>query len=142
MELIPTVERTKLKFSRQLSPQKILKNISLEEKEEEKSTSKSDNFSSLEEDQNKLAHKLLEAIWVEDKDIGNLKILEKICIDCNLDFENLIKKQKNMLEKFKNTAPLAAKNNIFGSPTYVINNEIFWGQDRLELFERSLKSLV
>ena len=79
---------------------------------------------------------------LDTKDIGNLKILEKICIDCNLDFENLIKKQKNMLEKFKNTAPLAAKNNIFGSPTYVINNEIFWGQDRLELFERSLKSLV
>ena len=94
-----------------------------------------------EEDQNKLTHKLLEAIWVEDKDIGNHKILEKICIECNLDFQNLIKKQKNMLEKFKNMAPLAAKNNIFGSPTYVINDEIFWGQDRLELFERTLKKL-
>jgi len=58
VELIPTVERTKLKFSRQLSPQKILKNISLEEKEEQKSTSsKSDNFSSLEDDQNKLIEK-------------------------------------------------------------------------------------
>ena len=93
-----------------------------------------------EEDQNKLTHKLLEAIWVEDKDIGNLKILEKICIDCNLDFQNLINKQKNMLENFKNMAPLAARNNIFGSPSYVLDDEIFWGQDRLDLLERALKN--
>jgi len=29
--------------------------------------------------------------------------------------------------------------NIFGVPTYIYNNEMFWGQDRLELLEHSLK---
>merc|ERR1739838_1193600 len=53
VELTPKVERTKLIFSRQLSPQKILKSIFLEKDKEENSTSKSDNFSNLDE-KNKL----------------------------------------------------------------------------------------
>jgi 2-hydroxychromene-2-carboxylate isomerase len=29
---------------------------------------------------------------------------------------------------------------VFGSPAYVLNGEVFWGQDRLELLEDALKS--
>lgn len=31
-------------------------------------------------------------------------------------------------------------NNVFGSPSYVLNGEIFWGQDRLPLLEEALAS--
>jgi 2-hydroxychromene-2-carboxylate isomerase len=27
---------------------------------------------------------------------------------------------------------------VFGAPTYVLNDEIFWGQDRLDFVERAL----
>ena len=36
----------------------------------------------------------------------------------------------------------AAKLNVFGSPSYVINGEIFWGQDRLELLEEFIKENI
>ena len=29
---------------------------------------------------------------------------------------------------------------VFGSPVYVLDGEVFWGQDRLELLEDALKS--
>ncbi len=36
---------------------------------------------------------------------------------------------KDELKKLTN---LAFKKNIFGAPTFVVNNKIFWGQDRLD----------
>ena len=32
----------------------------------------------------------------------------------------------------------AHERNVFGSPSYVVNDEIFWGQDRLDFLERAL----
>ena len=40
-----------------------------------------------------------------------------------------------MQNQFGIGAEKAAKLNVFGSPTYVVNKEIFWGQDRLDLLE-------
>jgi 2-hydroxychromene-2-carboxylate isomerase len=33
----------------------------------------------------------------------------------------------------------AIKEDVFGAPSYVLNNEIYWGQDRLEYLEDALK---
>jgi 2-hydroxychromene-2-carboxylate isomerase len=37
----------------------------------------------------------------------------------------------------RNTAE-AIELDIFGSPTYVYKNELFWGQDRLDFLDRAL----
>jgi len=36
---------------------------------------------------------------------------------------------KDELKKFTNDA---FKKEVFGAPTFIVNNKIFWGQDRLE----------
>ena len=92
--------------------------------------------------QNEISLFFLQCVWVEDKDIGNIEILEEACLKCNLNFKSLMLEQGNMLEKFNNLAPIAAKNNVFGSPSYVVNDEVFWGQDRLELFEKAIKKII
>ena len=38
----------------------------------------------------------------------------------------------NIKEKLKNLTSEAFEKNIFGAPTFVVNNKIFWGQDRLD----------
>jgi carboxymethylenebutenolidase len=35
-------------------------------------------------------------------------------------------------------AQTALARNVFGAPSYVIGNDIFWGQDRLDFVERRL----
>ena len=47
------------------------------------------------------------------------------------DFFNLIKNQdtKDKLKKFTQEA---FEKEVFGAPTFIVNNKIFWGQDRLE----------
>ena len=75
-----------------------------------------------------------EAYWKEDLDLSNeenIKILlKKLKIDEH-DFFNLIQKQDTK-DKLKQFTQEAFEKEVFGAPTFIVNNKIFWGQDRLE----------
>ena len=47
------------------------------------------------------------------------------------EFNNNIQKE-NIKNKLKELTNEAFKKDIFGAPTFVVENKIFWGQDRLE----------
>ena len=40
----------------------------------------------------------------------------------------------------KRTRQAAIDAGVFGAPSYVVDGEIFWGQDRLDFLERKLRS--
>ena len=85
--------------------------------------------------------KVLEHLWVKENDISNIDILKLIADDLKISFEELNKlATSDKIKKIYEANTQEAINmNIFGVPSYVYNNEIFWGQDRLELLEYSLK---
>ena len=91
------------------------------------------------EQQNDLSFFLLKYVWVEEKDIGNEDNLREVCNNLKLNFNKLMKKSDEKLEFYHSLAEKAAKLNVFGSPTYVIEKEIFWGQDRLDLLEEYIQ---
>tara|TARA_B100001996_G_scaffold7628_1_gene6405 strand:- start:68 stop:652 length:585 start_codon:yes stop_codon:yes gene_type:complete len=74
-----------------------------------------------------------EAYWRDNIDISNeenvIKILEKSGIKKNEFFKNI--KNTKIKEKLKQLTNLAFEKNIFGAPTFIVNEKIFWGQDRL-----------
>jgi len=80
-------------------------------------------------------------LWAQENNISNLETLKLIANDLKINFEDLNKLA--MSDKIKNiyeaNTQEAINMNIFGVPTYIYNNEMFWGQDRLELLEHSLK---
>jgi 2-hydroxychromene-2-carboxylate isomerase len=43
-----------------------------------------------------------------------------------------------VLERYDANTHQAIEIQIFGAPTYVIDGELFWGQDRLDFVERRL----
>ena len=49
--------------------------------------------------------------------------------------------KKEIKEKLKKLTNDAFKKNIFGAPTYVVNNKNFWGQDRFEYAIEELNSI-
>ncbi len=72
--------------------------------------------------------------WKENTDISSEENIHKILDLCSInktDFFNNIndKKIKDQLKELTNSA---FQKDIFGAPTFVVNNKIFWGQDRLE----------
>ena len=72
--------------------------------------------------------------WNKNLDLSNEDEFSKILKDLEIDqekFRNGIKDQsiKNKLKELTNEA---FKKEVFGAPTFIVNNKIFWGQDRLE----------
>ena len=75
-----------------------------------------------------------DAYWKDNLDISTEKNMKQILTDCAIDhtfFEESIKEQK-IKDKLKNLTSEAFKLNVFGAPTFLVNNKLFWGQDRLE----------
>ena len=74
-----------------------------------------------------------DSYWKENLDISQSINLNKILDKCNINqknFHNGIKdlKIKNELKELTNKA---FKLDVFGAPTFLINDKLFWGQDRL-----------
>ena len=86
----------------------------------------------------------LEYLWSLEKDISDYKVLEEICEKLDLKFEDI----KNLAlsdeidAKYKENSKDAINQNVFGAPSYVFKNEIFWGQDRLEYLEDAIKKAI
>ena len=94
-----------------------------------------------EDKQNEYLNIFFDAYWKDDLDLSEPKnfneLLKYLKID-NEEFYNTIKEQtiKNKLIKLTNDA---FEKEVFGTPTFIINNKIFWGQDRLEYALEELK---
>jgi len=77
---------------------------------------------------------IFDAYWKDDLDTSNEKILETLLkknkINSNEFFDGI--KDPKIKDKLKNITQEAHDNEIFGAPSFVVNNKIFWGQDRLE----------
>ena len=75
-----------------------------------------------------------DAYWKDNLDLSSedevLKLLEVL----NIDSKTFLKKINQQLIKddLKRLTGNAFKKEVFGAPTFIVNNKIFWGQDRLE----------
>jgi len=87
-------------------------------------------------------HELLKQLWSEEKDISDEINIEIISNNFKIDFKelSLLAKSEKVSKIYTNNTDEAVEKNVFGAPTYIFNNELFWGQDRLEFLERALKN--
>jgi 2-hydroxychromene-2-carboxylate isomerase len=88
----------------------------------------------------KLAHRILKALWQEEKNPADPATLHALITEIGLNADhimNLASDQKWAERRLANTQE-ALDRNVFGAPSYVIGDDIFWGQDRLEFVERRL----
>ena len=79
-------------------------------------------------------NKVFESIWQDGLNLNDQIILEKLLKNLNINPKLFFEKvQKDEIKNdLKDRTSNAYKKGIFGAPTFVINNKIFWGQDRLE----------
>ena len=83
---------------------------------------------------NKFFDICFDSYWKDNVDITQDDNVKKILSDCNIDEKKYLAgiKEIKIKEKLKNLTSLAFKNDVFGAPTFVVNDKLFWGQDRLE----------
>ena len=72
--------------------------------------------------------------WRDNIDLSNIKNVENILDNCSINKKTFFKEIQNqkLKDELKELTNNAFKNDIFGAPTFVVNNKIFWGQDRIE----------
>ena len=75
-----------------------------------------------------------DAYWKNNIDISNNENVKKILSKCEINHQNFEKeiKEIKIKEELKNLTNLAFQRDVFGAPTFVIRNKLFWGQDRLQ----------
>ena len=91
---------------------------------------------------NKFIDLCFDAYWKDNLDISIEKNIKKILSDCEINhnyFKEGIKEQK-IKDELKNLTNEAFELDVFGAPTFLVNNKLFWGQDRLEYAIDELKN--
>ena len=75
-----------------------------------------------------------DAYWKNNIDLSSeneiLRLLKISQIDSVIFFKGI--KEQRIKDHLKNLTNDAFKKEVFGAPTFIVNNKIFWGQDRLE----------
>ena len=75
-----------------------------------------------------------DAYWKDNLDLSSERefseLLESLKIDSKIFFEKI--KQQSIKDDLKKLTSDAFEKEVFGAPTFIVNNKIFWGQDRLE----------
>lgn len=80
------------------------------------------------------------AVWAEQQDGADREILAAILDRNGLDGAGLLPAADSgaIVAQYEKNLENAITDGVFGSPTYVLEGETFWGQDRLELLEEAI----
>jgi carboxymethylenebutenolidase len=90
----------------------------------------------------RLSGAVFAAVWVQERDIASATTLAELLEECGLPPELLAHSQSaTVQDQYDANTRAAIEAGLFGAPSYCVDGEIFWGQDRLEFLERKLKTL-
>ena len=82
---------------------------------------------------------ILSAVWSQQRNIADEKTLVELLKEQNLPASCLEQAYSQAAqERYETYTQMAIDAGVFGAPSYVLNDEIFWGQDRLDFVERVL----
>lgn len=89
-----------------------------------------------------LTFAMLRGVWEQERNIGEAETLQAMANEQGLNGASLIAQAQSDAIKatYAGYTQEAMDRQVFGAPSYVIDGEIFWGQDRLDFVDRKLAS--
>ena len=80
------------------------------------------------------------AIWVDEQDMNQPEVVGKVLAKAGFDPTAVLQRisDPQVKEQLKVTTTEAVERGVFGAPTFFVNDEMFFGQDRLEFVEAAL----
>ena len=90
-----------------------------------------------------LSHALLRALWAEERDTAQAAVRIAVADENGYDGAALqaLEQASATLAAYRANSAEAVELGVFGAPTYVLDGERFWGQDRLAFLDRALERL-
>ena len=79
-------------------------------------------------------NKVFDAIWKDGLNLNDTLILQKLLQNLDINPKTFLMEaiDPKIKEELKKRTESAFDKGIFGAPSFIINNKMFWGQDRLE----------
>ncbi len=88
-----------------------------------------------------MAGAILAAVWAQERNIADPAVLGQLLSEQGLSHQVLDKAQsQEVQERYEQYTLQAIDAGVFGAPSYVVEGEIFWGQDRLDFLQRRLQA--
>jgi 2-hydroxychromene-2-carboxylate isomerase len=86
-------------------------------------------------------HRVFAAYWAEDRDISDPTVLQEICAELGLD-DSLVEATSDpaIKQALIDATTGAIETGVFGAPTCIVNDQLYWGQDRLQFVEKALST--
>ena len=82
---------------------------------------------------------LLRAVWAEQRNIADAGELAAVLAACGLPSTRLEDARAAAVQaRYEADSQRAIEAGVFGAPTYGVDGELFWGQDRLDFLQRRL----
>ncbi|MBI2771802.1 MAG: 2-hydroxychromene-2-carboxylate isomerase [Burkholderiales bacterium] len=89
----------------------------------------------------KLSGAVFGAVWAQERDIADAQVLAALLAECGLPPERLAQSlEPAVQQQYEANTRQAIDKGVFGAPSFVIDGEIFWGQDRLDFVARRLQA--
>ena len=87
-----------------------------------------------------VAGDLMRGTWAEERNIADAETLAEVLTKRGLDTPALLAHARSaeVAARYIQHSQEAIARGIFGSPSYVYKDELFWGQDRLDFLERAI----
>jgi 2-hydroxychromene-2-carboxylate isomerase len=87
----------------------------------------------------RIAGRILRGVWVEERNIADPRELASLLAQEGLPARRLDDAMSQAVhERYEAYTQRAIDAGVFGAPSYVVDGEIFWGQDRLDFLQRRL----
>jgi 2-hydroxychromene-2-carboxylate isomerase len=84
---------------------------------------------------------VLSAVWQEERDIADATTLATLLSELHLDAACLaLSNTPEVQARYDSYTQSAIDTQVFGAPTFMVDGEMFWGQDRLDFVADALKS--
>ena len=79
-------------------------------------------------------NKIFDAIWKDGLNLNDNTIVEKLLKNLDINPKTFLMEavDHKIKDELKKRTDDAYKKGIFGTPSFIVNNKMFWGQDRLE----------
>lgn len=82
---------------------------------------------------------VMAGVWANELDISDSAVLSGMLREADLPADCAALSQSESIQSlYDRYTQRAIELGVFGAPTYVINGELFWGQDRLDFVQRAL----
>jgi 2-hydroxychromene-2-carboxylate isomerase len=88
----------------------------------------------------RLAEVCLSAIWADGLNMGDPAVMSEVLAAAGFDFTTLSERagDADIKDRLKADTDDAVKRGVFGAPSFFVDNELYFGQDRLDYVERAL----